>query len=73
MRRIPDNGNDRNDAVAGLAADPMGIGEARVNLTEVINRVRYRNERIPITRNNQIIAYIVSPEDFLRITESEAA
>lgn len=64
------NGEDRNGSVA---AEPIAIGEARVNLTDVVNRVLYRNERIPITRNGKVIAYLVSPEDFLLIGGEEAA
>lgn len=59
----------RNGATA---ADPVTVMDARVNLTDVVNRVLYRGERIPITRNGKTVAYMVSPEDFERLSRAAA-
>ncbi|MGH7271785.1 MAG: type II toxin-antitoxin system Phd/YefM family antitoxin [Polyangiaceae bacterium] len=52
---------ERNETAV---AEPVTVMDARVNLTDVVNRVLYRGERIPITRNGKTVAYLVSPDDF---------
>ncbi|MGV9913427.1 type II toxin-antitoxin system Phd/YefM family antitoxin [Streptomyces tendae] len=44
----------------------MGVSDARANLTEVIARVRLRQERIVLTRREKPQAVIVSPEFYER-------
>jgi prevent-host-death family protein len=51
-------------------AEPMAVGAARANLSEVINRILYWNERIPITRNGKVVAAIVSADDLKRLAKA---
>lgn len=44
----------------------MGISDARANLTEVIARVRLREERIVLTRREKRQAVLVSPAFYER-------
>lgn len=58
------------DMYASLMSQPleaqMGVSDARANLTEVIARVRLRQERIVLTRREKPQAVIVSPEFYER-------
>lgn len=61
---MPDQADGRNDDTGGpavVAAVP--ITEARSNLTELVNRVVYLGERVPITKNGSVVAAVVSAED----------
>jgi prevent-host-death family protein len=50
------------------------IREARSNLAELINRVAYRGERVPLRRRGKTVAVLVSAEDaeLLERLEDEA-
>jgi prevent-host-death family protein len=39
------------------------ITEARANLTDVVNRVIYRGERVTLTKNDKVVAAVISAED----------
>lgn len=62
-------GSERNEVEA---AEPVTVMDARVNLTDVVNRALYRGERIPITRNGKTVAYMISPDDFERLARAAA-
>ena len=62
-------GSERNEVEA---AEPVTVMDARVNLTDVVNRALYRGERIPITRNGQDVADTNSPDDFERLPPAAA-
>ncbi|MFJ8852309.1 type II toxin-antitoxin system prevent-host-death family antitoxin [Streptomyces sp. NPDC102437] len=48
----------------------MGISDARANLTEVIARVRLREERIVLTRREKQQAVLVSPAFYQRALQA---
>ncbi|MFI1954830.1 type II toxin-antitoxin system Phd/YefM family antitoxin [Streptomyces xinghaiensis] len=48
----------------------MGISDARANLTEVVARVRLREERIVLTRREKPQAVLVSADFYRRALEA---
>jgi prevent-host-death family protein len=61
---MSDQGDGRNGD-SGEAADiaAVPITEARANLTDVVNRVIYRGERVTLTKNDKVVAAVISAED----------
>ena len=49
----------------------MTIGEARQNLAETINRVRYQHERIVLERNGKAVAVLIPLDDLALIEQLE--
>jgi prevent-host-death family protein len=45
---------------------PMGVSDARANLTEVIAKVRLLGQRVVLTRRNKPQAVLVSPDWYER-------
>jgi prevent-host-death family protein len=50
-----------------MAAERVGTHEAKTHLSEYINRVHYRGERILIERHGKPVAALVSTEDLARL------
>jgi prevent-host-death family protein len=46
-----------------VARDEVPVTEARKDLAELVNRVAYGGERIPLSRHGKVVAAIVSAED----------
>jgi prevent-host-death family protein len=53
-----------------MADERVGTHVAKAHLSEYINRVRYRGERILIERHGKPVAALVSPEDLARLESS---
>lgn len=47
------------------------IASARENFSELVNMVKYRNDRVEIAKRNKTVAYIVSKDDFELIQKIE--
>lgn len=45
--------------------------ELRRNLAEVLSRVAFGRDRVLVTRNNRVVAAIVTPEDLARLEAIE--
>jgi prevent-host-death family protein len=41
----------------------ISMNEARENFSDLVNRVAYGKERIPLTRRNKTVAFLVSVDD----------
>lgn len=52
--------------------EPVSIQAARLDLTELVNRVAYGDARIPITKNGKVVAVLVSVDDLQRLTDEAA-
>ena len=50
-----------------MADERVGTYEAKTHLSEYINRVYYRGERILIERHGKPVAALVGPEDLARL------
>jgi prevent-host-death family protein len=46
-----------------VARDEIPVTEARKDLAELVNRVAYGGERIPLSRHGKVVAAIVSADD----------
>jgi prevent-host-death family protein len=46
-----------------VAGEEVPVTEARKDLAELVNRVAYGGERIPLSRHGKVVAAIVSAED----------
>jgi prevent-host-death family protein len=46
-----------------VAREEVPVTEARKDLAELVNRVAYGGERIPLSRHGKVVAAIVSAED----------
>jgi prevent-host-death family protein len=55
-----------------VAREEVPVTEARKDLAELVNRVAYGGERIPLSRHGKVVAAIVSAED-LELLERVAA
>jgi prevent-host-death family protein len=55
-----------------VAREEVPVTEARKDLAELVNRVAYGGERIPLSRHGKVVAAIVSAED-LDLLERVAA
>ncbi len=53
-----------------MAIERVGTHEAKTHLSEYINRVYYRGERILIERHGKPVAALVGPEDLDRLESS---
>lgn len=56
-----------------MAHERVGTHEAKTHLSEYLNRVRYRGERIVIERHGKPVAALVSTEDLERLESSPEA
>ncbi len=50
-----------------MATERVGTAEAKTHLSEYVNRVYYRGERIMIERHGKPVAALVSTEDLVRL------
>jgi len=48
----------------------MPLTDARAQLSELVDRVRYTHERIAVTKHGKPVAYLVSAEDMQKLQES---
>lgn len=53
-----------------MAVEPLD--EVRDHLSDVIDRVELRRERVTVTRNGRAVAVILSPDDLAELEESLA-
>jgi antitoxin YefM len=53
-----------------MAVEPLD--EVRNHLSDVIDRVELRRERVTVTRDGRAVAVILSPEDLAELEESLA-
>ncbi len=49
----------------------VSVAEAKNQLSELLNRVIYRHERVNITKRGKLVGALVSTEDLKRLEESE--
>lgn len=55
-----------------MAKERVGTHEAKTRLSEYVNRVHYRGDRIVIERHGKPVAALVSTEDLARLEESSS-
>ncbi|HLL39040.1 MAG TPA: type II toxin-antitoxin system Phd/YefM family antitoxin [Rubrobacteraceae bacterium] len=55
-----------------MATEQVGTHEAKTRLSEYVNRVHYRGDRIVIERHGKPVAALVSVEDLARLEESSS-
>jgi len=51
--------------------EPVPATEARAQLADLINRVAYGGERIPLSRHGRVVAALVSADDLARLERAE--
>ena len=57
--------------ITGVASPTLDLTQARARLTESVNRVSYRGERIVIQKHGRPVAALVPVEDLALIREIE--
>lgn len=70
-RRVPPLATPMTARVTVEASPVLDLTQARARLTESVNRVSYRGERIVIQRHGRPVAALVSVEDLALIRELE--
>jgi prevent-host-death family protein len=50
----------------------MPLTDARAQLSELVDRVRYTHERIAVSKHGKPVAYLISAEDMLKLREPSA-
>lgn len=53
-----------------MSIEPVPATEARAQLAELVNRVAYGGERIPLSRHGRIVAALVSAADLAQLERS---
>ena len=62
----------QTEAANTLVQDPrVSIGEVKRDISDLVNRVAYRHERIILTSRGKPKAVLVSVEDYTRLLEQE--
>lgn len=56
-----------------VAGEPVPVTEARAQLSELVGRVAFGGQRIPLSRHGRIRAALVSADDLARLEELDAA
>lgn len=51
--------------------EPVPATDARAQLADLVNRVAYAGERIPLSRHGRIVAALVSADDLARLERSD--
>ena len=51
----------------------ISIGQVKMNISELVNRVAYRGERIVLTSRKKPKAVLVSLEDYQKLLDAEQA